>query len=66
MPDDELLLRYLAGEDQVALMRAAGPFKTYHLPGQGLVGHVDDLTRRNSISYIQEQKDEMSFTLRSN
>ena len=64
--DDELLLRYLAGEDQVAAMRAAGPFKTYQGAGQSLVSMIGDLTRRSNISYIQVQKDEMSLTLRSN
>lgn len=63
--DDELLLRYLAGEDQVAAMRAAGPFKRYNGAGQSLVSLIEDLTRRNSISYIQVQKDAMSLTLRS-
>ena len=64
--DDELLLRYLAGEDQVAAMRAAGPLKRYDGAGRSLVSLIEDLTRRNSISYIQVQKDAMSLTLRSN
>jgi len=63
--DDDLLLCYLAGEDQVAAMRAAGPFKRYDGAGQSLVSLIEDLTRRNSISYIQVQKDAMSLTLRS-
>ena len=63
--DDELLLRYLAGEDQVAAMRAAGPFKRYNGAGQSLASLIEDLTRRNSISYIQVQKGAMSLTLRS-
>jgi len=65
--DDEMLLRYLAGEDQVAAMRAAGPFKQYQYAsnGRGLVSLIEDLTRRSKISYIQVQKDEMSLTLRS-
>jgi oxaloacetate decarboxylase alpha subunit len=64
--DDELLLRYLAGEDQVAAMRAAGPYKRYDGAGQTLVSLIEDLTRRNSISYIHVQKDAMSLTLRTN
>ncbi|MBI2317689.1 MAG: biotin carboxyl carrier protein [Betaproteobacteria bacterium] len=64
--DDELLLRYLAGEDQVAAMRAAGPFKQYSpADGQGLVSLIEDLTRRRKIGYIQVQKDAMSLTLKS-
>ena len=63
--DDELLLRYLAGEDQVAAMRAAGPFKTYHGVGQGLAGLIDDLKRSKHTRYVQVQKDAMSLTLSS-
>lgn len=63
--DDEMLLRYLAGEDQVAAMRDAGPFKTYHGAGQGLVGLIEDLKRQKSIRYIHVQKNAASLTLRN-
>jgi len=63
--DDEMLLRYLAGEDQVAAMRAAGPFRRYNTDGQSIVNLVQDLAQRPRISYIKVQKDEMSLTLRS-
>ena len=62
--DDEMLLRYLAGEDQVAAMRAAGPFKRYSTR-QSLVQLIDDLTRHTKVKYVQVQKDAMLLTVQS-
>ena len=61
--DDELLLRYLAGEDQVVAMRAAGPFKQFP-SGQPLASLIRDLSGKSRVGYIQVRKDAMSLTLR--
>ncbi len=63
--DDELLLRYFAGEDQVAAMRAAGPSKTHAGTGHSLVSLIEELTKRAKFDYIQVQKGAMSLTLRN-
>ena len=61
--DDELLLRYLAGEDQVAAMRKAGPFKQYST-GQSLVSLIQDLSGKSKVGYVEVRKDAMSLTLK--
>jgi len=64
--DDEMLLRYLAGEDQVAEMRAAGPFKRYaNGAGTSMVQLVQELARQSKVTYISVNKDALSLTLRS-
>jgi oxaloacetate decarboxylase alpha subunit len=62
--DDELLLRYLADEDQVAAMRAAGPFRKYAGTNQSLAGLIEALNQRTKMSFIQVQDETMSLTLR--
>ncbi|MBI5911571.1 MAG: biotin carboxyl carrier protein [Betaproteobacteria bacterium] len=61
--DDEMLLRYFAGEDQVAAMRAAGPSKKHDGTGHSLVSLIEELTKRTKFNYIQVQKGAMSLTL---
>jgi len=61
--DDEMLLRYFAGADQVAAMRAAGPSKKHGGTGHGLVSLIEELTKRTKFNYIQVQKGTMSLTL---
>ncbi len=61
--DDEILLRYFAGEDQVTAMRAAGPSKQQGGTGHSLVSLIEELTKRTKFNYIQVQKGAMSLTL---
>jgi len=61
--DDEMLLRYFAGEDQVAAMRAAGPSKQHGGTGRSVVSLIEELTKRTKFNYIQVQKGPMSLTL---
>ena len=61
--DDEMLLRYFAGEDQVAAMRAAGPSKQHGGTEHSLVRLIEELTKRTKFNYIQVQKGAMSLTL---
>lgn len=63
--DEDLLLRYLAGEDQVSAMRAEGSFERSRAIGCNLVSLVEALSKRPKIDYLQIQKDTMSMTLRS-
>ena len=61
--DDELLLRYFAGEDQVAAMRAAGPSKKHVSAGHSLPSLIEELTKQTRISFFQVQKGATSLTL---
>ena len=58
-----MLLRYFAGEDQVAAMRAAGPSKQHGGMGYSLVSLIEELTKRTKFNYIQVQKGPMSLIL---
>jgi hypothetical protein len=58
-----MLLRYFAGADQVAAMRAAGPSKKHGGTGHSLVSLIEKLTKRTKFNYIQVQKGAMSLTL---
>ena len=61
--DDEMLLRYFAGEDQVNAMRAAGPTGKSIGADHGLVGMIEELSKHSKVSYAQVRKGAMSLTL---
>ena len=61
--DDELLLRYFAGTDEVAAMRVAGPPKTYVSAKHPLVNLIGELTRRTDHQRICIQKGNLSLRL---
>ena len=61
--DDDLLLRYFAGEDEVATMRAAGPSETTIGARLPLMRLVEKLIKRTACNYIQVQKGTKSLTL---
>jgi oxaloacetate decarboxylase alpha subunit len=61
--DDDLLLRYFAGEDEVAAMRAAGPFEAHAGARHPMMRLIEDLTKRSACNYIQVQKGAHSLTL---
>ena len=55
--DDELLLRYLAGNDVVAAMRAAPPKSAHGIDGRlTLFTLVTELAKKSSLSQIKIQK----------
>ena len=63
--DEELLMRYEVGEDDVAAMRAASPPRAdeYLTAKQPLVTLIEELTRRTDRRYIHVQQGELSLTL---
>ena len=55
--DDELLLRYLAGNDAVAAMRAAPPKSEHGMDGRlSLVTLITELAKKSSLSQIKIEK----------
>jgi len=61
--DDELLLRYVVGADDVEAMRAAGGPKDYISARKPLLALLHDLTRRTDCHQIYIRKDGFSVTL---
>jgi len=61
--DDELLLRYLAGRDQVEAMRAAGPHKEYLNARHPLVTLIGELTKLSDYRQIFIRKGSLSLQL---
>ncbi|OFZ85806.1 MAG: hypothetical protein A2V78_02605 [Betaproteobacteria bacterium RBG_16_64_18] len=60
--DDELLTRYLAGNDAVAAMRAAPPKSEHGMDGRlPLVALIDELARKSSLSQIRVEKKDFLF-----
>ncbi|MBI2365438.1 MAG: carboxylase [Deltaproteobacteria bacterium] len=61
--DDELLMRYVAGNEDVDAMRAAGAPKQYSDTSNPLLTLVQELSQRKDCSQIYVQKDGLSLTL---
>jgi len=61
--DDELLMRYVVGKDDVEAMRAAAGPKEYISARKPLLTLLQDLTRRTGCRQIYIQKDGLSVTL---
>lgn len=61
--DDELLMRYVVGKDDVEAMRAAGGPKEYTGARNPFLTLLQDLTRRTECRQISIQKDGLSVTL---
>jgi len=61
--DDELLLRYIVGEEEIKMMRAAGPIKEYPSAKTSLVALIQELTKRKDSDYIRIQKGGFSLSL---
>ena len=61
--DDELLMRYVVGSDDVAAMRAAGAPKDYSDTRNPLLNLLQELTRRTDCSQIHVGKDGFALTL---
>jgi oxaloacetate decarboxylase alpha subunit len=64
MSDDELLLRYVAGGDDVEAMRAANGPKEYASAKKPLLALLQDLARRDDYHHIYIRKDGLSVTLK--
>ena len=61
--DDELLMRYVAGNEDVEAMRAAGAPKAYSDTRNPLFILVQELSQRRDCSQIYVQKNGLSLTL---
>jgi oxaloacetate decarboxylase alpha subunit len=61
--DDELLMRYVVGKDDVEAMRAAAGPREYISARKPLLALLQDLTRRTECRQIHIQKDGLSVTL---
>jgi oxaloacetate decarboxylase alpha subunit len=59
--DDELLMRYVAGNEDVAAMRAAGAPREYSDTRNPLLALVGELSRRRDLSHIHIRKDDLSL-----
>ncbi len=61
--DDDLLLRYFTGEDDVAAMRAAAPQKESFSSSQPLATLIREMAKGTSYNHIRVQRGEVSITL---
>jgi len=61
--DDELLMRYVAGNEDVEAMLAAGAPKAYYDAENPLLTLIHELSQRRDCSQIHIQKDDVSLTL---
>ncbi len=61
--DEELLLRWIVGEEDIAATRAAGPPKEYLSAQQSVVTLIDELSKRSDCSQIRVQKGNVSIFL---
>jgi oxaloacetate decarboxylase alpha subunit len=63
LSDDELLMRYVAGNEDVDAMLAAGAPRAYYDVENPLLALVHDLSRRRDCSRIHIRKDDFALTL---
>ncbi|MBI2360392.1 MAG: hypothetical protein HYV04_16075 [Deltaproteobacteria bacterium] len=61
--DEELLLRYIAGKDEVAAMRAAGPPKEYLNARHPLLTLIGELSQLRDCRHIYVRKGDLSLQL---
>ena len=62
--DDELILRYIIGEEkEIQAMRAAGPPKEYFTSGNPLVTLIHELLRQEQMGYVEVRKGDVALTL---
>ncbi len=61
--DDEMLLRYFAGAEEVDAMRAAGSVRPAIRTGNGLERLIEEASKHRNISYVRVSKGGMSVTL---
>jgi len=63
--DDDLLLCFWAGADQVAAMRAESPLKRPVAGRQNLLNVIDELSKRKNLTYFNVKRASASLTLRN-
>ena len=61
--DEELLLRWLLHEEEIAAMRAAGPIREYSTAIHPLVSLIEEMAQRADLSKIHVEKTDFSLTL---
>ena len=61
--DEELLLRFYAGPEQVETMKAAGPRKEYLNARHSLVRLVEEISRKRDLSRVYIRKGDYSLTM---
>jgi oxaloacetate decarboxylase (Na+ extruding) subunit alpha len=61
--DEELLLRWLLSEEEIAAMRAAAPPQAYVSTRAPVVTLLEELTKRADVGQIKVQKGDVSVTL---
>jgi oxaloacetate decarboxylase alpha subunit len=61
--DEELLLRWLLHEEEIAAMRAAGPIKEYVTAIHPLIALIEEMAQRGDLSKIHVEKTDFSLTL---
>jgi oxaloacetate decarboxylase alpha subunit len=61
--DEELLLRWLLHEEEIAAMRAAGPIKEYSTAIHPLVALIEELAQRTDANQIHMEKPGFTLTL---
>ncbi|HVN24888.1 MAG TPA: hypothetical protein VMT71_13030 [Syntrophorhabdales bacterium] len=64
MSDDELILRFIVQEEkEIQAMRAAGPPREYLTSANPLVMIIQELLRKEELSYVHVSKGDFSLTL---
>jgi oxaloacetate decarboxylase alpha subunit len=63
LSDDELLMRYVVGNEDVEALRTAGAPKEYSDSGKPILALLRDLSRRKDCSQISIRKDGLFLTL---
>ena len=61
--DEELLLRWLLHEEEIAAMRAAGPIREYVTAINPLVALIEEMAQRTDVSRIHVEKPDFALTL---
>ena len=61
--DEELLLRWLLSEDEIARMRAAAPPQAYVSTTPPMVALVEKLARKSDLGHVRVTKGDVSVTL---
>jgi len=61
--DDELVLRYFAGKEEVEAMRKAGPPRSYLSVQNPLIALIDELSKKKELSHVHIQKGDLSIRM---
>ena len=61
--DEELLLRWLLHEEEIAAMRAAGPIREYITAINPLVSLIEEMAQRTDLSRIHVEQPDFALTL---